>query len=612
MRRGARQLSPCRNSTDVLGAGVWQPLETSPSDADARDRTTLLLHPDETSSLIQPGAHSTVEVEVSKAGADRHLKQRAPPPVPPEALHTARQKRPTDTNTEDALPQMNGSLERAVRVLGGDAPPLDDALAVLNQARDLELAADNEMSALAAELTQILTPVKPLSPVARATAECDRGARDQRQMQDLRPMPSWFDGTASSACSSLLISVPTTLLLLLGGTGCCYSFWLKARCDDQLQKVGGSVAIASGVGFAVFWVCMIYGHLDCQQLIRPRGPLKRLTQTANDVKSERVDTLNRVAWLYAILGLAISMWFVALGIGVAGLIFEGSNPAYPRGMLTQAAAEFFPPQVGCEADGVSAADVRRALWFGLLHAVGGCILVWRHTALAISAALGGMLGVDAIRRIRCHVTRGALDTWSHRQLSTLEKQQWRDVVGTCLATRFNDEMWNALLVLPIMHLTRSTLPTMSAWSPVISSVAVGASALVVGITPFVLATNNILAILLPLCAILIPTLQVLPMLQISSECNALRTALNDVLLECHPYVDVDEDEHGVDLDNARDRNVRRVSGLLEYLERLNLGRGPGVVGCSGVLLTKRLYVSYLASLVAVVTGYAVASTYKID
>ena len=604
MRRGARQLSASRNSADRLDAGGWLPLETSPRDADARERTALLLQPDETSSSIQPGAHSTVEVEVSKPGAGRHLKQRGPPPVPPEALPTTRQKRPADAITEDAGPQMNGSLERAVRVLGGDAPPLDDALAVLNQARDLELAADNEMSALAAELTQVLTPVKPLSPVARTTAESDRGARDQRQM------PAWFDGTASSACSSLLISVPTTLLLLLGGTGCCYSFWLKARCDDQLQKVGGSVAMEAGVGFAVFWVCMIYGHLDGRQLIRPGGPLKRLAQTsANDVASERVDTLTRVAWLYAILGLAISMWFVALAVGIVGLLSEGSTSAYPRHMLTQAAVEFFPPQVGCEADGVSAADVRRAYWLGLLHAVGGCILVWRHTALAISAVLGGMLGVDAIRGIRCHVTRGALDIWSHRQLSTLEKQQWRDVVGTCLATRFNDEMWNALLVLPTVRLTRSTLPTLSAWSPVISSTAVGASALVVGITPFVLATNNILAIFLPLCAILIPTLQVLPMLQISSECNALRTALNDILLECHPYVDVDEDENGVDLDNARDRNVRRVSGLLDHLERLNLGRGPGVVGCSGVLLTKRLYVSFLASLVVVVTGLAVGSTY---
>ena len=94
------------------------------------------------------------------------------------------------------------------------------------------------------------------------------------------------------------------------------------------------------------------------------------------------------------------------------------------------------------------------------------------------------------------------------------------------------------------------------------------------------------------------------MLQVSAECNALRAALNDIQLECRPHSD-----DGVDLDSARDNNVRRVCGVLGHLEHLNLGQGPGVVGCGGLLLTTRLYLGWLACLAVVVTGWAVGFAY---
>eukprot|EP01043_Picozoa_sp_COSAG02_P049394 COSAG02_NODE_4957_length_4782_cov_2.868674_2_plen_259_part_00 len=187
---------------------------------------------------------------------------------------------------------------------------------------------------------------------------------------------------------------------------------------------------------------------------------------------------------------------------------------------------------------------------------------------------------------------------------SVEKQHWRDGVGTCLATRFNDETWHEQLALPVMRLTRSTLPTLSAWSPVSSSATVGASALVLGIMPFALATKNFLAVALTPCALLISTIQALPMLQVSAECNALRAALNDIQLECWAYSD-----EGVDLDSARGKNVQRVLGVLGHLERLNSGQGPGVVGCGGLLITKRLYVGWLACLAVVAAGWAVGFTY---
>ncbi len=602
VRRGAKQLSPRHNSVDRLGGARgalgkgWMPLESSSPDADtdaAHETTaTLQLQPDDE---IQR-AHSAVSVDqVQVNGADQHPKQRGPPPVPPEALPGRHKQPPSETEVgEDVLgfQHMNGSLERAVRVLGGDAPPLDDALAGLNQARDLELAADDEMSALTVELSQILTPVKPLSPAKPLLPRLP-----ETSDQQMSP--------GSSACSSLRCFVPTTVILMLSGTSCCYQFWLKARCDEPSRE--GPVAIVAGVGFAIFWACVIHGHLDCQQLIRPGGPLKRLAQTSPNSGPERATWLERVAWMYTAAGFIVSMWFVALAVGIVGLACADSANfpcGYAPRFLTQAATDFFSPQGGCEAGSVSTTDVQRSYSLGLITAAGGCILVWRHIALAISAAHGGMIGVDAIRKIRCHVTRGALDVWDHRQLSTFEKQQWRDACGTCLATRFNDETWNEQLVLPVIRLTRCTLPTLSAWSPALSSMAIGASALVLGITPFALATKNILAIALPPCALLIPTLQALPILRVSAECNALRAALNDALLECRPDLD-----DPVDLDSVRDKNVQRVSGLLEYLERLNLGQGPGVVGCGGVLLTRRLYIGWLASLVVVVAGWATGFTY---
>eukprot|EP01043_Picozoa_sp_COSAG02_P049393 COSAG02_NODE_4957_length_4782_cov_2.868674_1_plen_132_part_10 len=128
--------------------------------------TALQLQPED---QIQ-AAHETPSVEV-QVGREQHRKQQRPPPASNEAiLGAGNNEPPSDSKiSEDAVRyhlQMSGSLEHAVRMLGGDAPPLDDALAGLNQARDLELAADDEMSALTMELSQILTPVEPFSPAA--------------------------------------------------------------------------------------------------------------------------------------------------------------------------------------------------------------------------------------------------------------------------------------------------------------------------------------------------------------------------------------------------------------------------------------------------------------
>lgn len=596
LRRGAKQLAAPHNSSDGLSAraGGWAPLETSDS-ADMREGSLSMLQSDEISGL---------ETEVEE-GANQHPQRRGPPPVPPEARASARRQRPPTDAAVAEMP-MDGSLERAVRVLGGEAPPLDDAVAELNQARDLELAADDEMSALTEEFMQVLTPVKPASvrtvsetePIARAAPEPDSQAQLQMQV--------WFDGQTSSTCGSRWVFVPSTVLLLLSGMGCFFQFSLKVRCSNQLHEGGGRLAVVvAGAGFAVFWVCMTYAHLDYQRLIRPNGPLAQLAQTSRRVVAPKCAcSLRWLAWLYLLVGFAISMCFVALAAGIVGLILED-----PTSVLTQAAADFFPTKHDCGAVGAHAVDLQRSYWFGLLTAVSGCILVWRHTALAISALLGVTCGVDAIRSIRCHVTRGGLDTWDSLKLSALEKQDWRDAVGTCLATRFDHEAWNAHIVVPILRLTRRILPTLSTWSPSLASATVGASTLTLGILPFALATKNILALALPLCMMLMPIMQTLPMLYISSECSALCAALNDIMLECPRDTSAESDGISVDVDQAHESSMRRVSGVLQYLERVNSGQGPGVVGCGGMLLTKTLCGALLASFIAVAGALVIGVNY---
>ena len=563
-RRGARQLSPRRNSADrLLLSGGGHLHETAALAAvDGGMRYTQLETSDvEEGEMFEaeaaPPDDEPCALTVGVGPAATLPKKRGPPPVPAAAL-------PKAPDEELGALAMNGSLERAVRVLGGDAPPLDDAVAELMEAREQELAAADQLAALASEITGILTPVKP---------RADLGDPDR-----VRP-PVWFDGAMSRCCGSAWVGVPLTALLLVGGAGFCYPFWLKARCADSAQ--GGALpAVAACVGGAVFWACMISAGWTNRKLSAPGGPLKRLCPPGTRLATARLASLRRIALLYVVVGLVIGLWFVALAIGLAALLLPDSAATRLSPALTASVAEMFPPEAGCAEAGVFAEDVRRAYWLGLVSAAAGCVLVWQHMVLAISALLAAALGADAIRDIRRHTILGAPDVAHHRQLSSQEKQDWRDAIGAVRATGFDAEKWEEEIVQPVLRLTRSTLPALSTWGAALGFTMAGAWALVLGAIPLALATTriNLLLVSLPAVSVLIPLLKAAPMVYVSSECDGLRVALNHLRLE------------------GKGANSERVRCLLDYLGDLNLGQGPGVVVCGGVVLRKRWFAGALALL----------------
>ena len=162
------------------------------------------------------------------------------------------------------------------------------------------------------------------------------------------------------------------------------------------------------------------------------------------------------------------------------------------------------------------------------------------------------------------------------------------------AATFSPEQWEDKVVLPIMRLTRLTLPSLSAckphdhcWDlgcilprvpaiivrtggPAIGAMLIGTWCVWLGALPVAVATGgNPFAVAL-LCLAVSPLVEAVPVAIVSESCKRMLTSLNHLRLE------------------GRGANAERVRNLYDYLRALNDEQGPGFLLFGTVLNTRRL------------------------
>ena len=440
--------------------GAYEPLERDGSSPPPRARSRL---------LATPSTPAGAAARTTSARAD------APAPEPEPGSYEPLSAR------ADGLDIEHGSLAYAVTNLGGEAPPLDAALEELQRSQAVEEEAAAELAALAQEATKLVTPVKSARSRAGATSP------------DQVPAPvwghgfrQWWCGDSASARWARLVG---QLTKLAGGSVFCAVLGLTATCSTTAPALQIPAAMLSG-GAAIFWIAIVFVGSENVKLVRPAprageappvcrccetwqppstacegegSPLSRISNSSFDGNSRHLlrpaslRRLKKLVSVCALMAAAVAVYFALLGWGTALLLLQPPGSANVTASAPrEAVLQLYPDVPEC----VSAETFQLLASLNLvLHTLAGVLAVLEIVLFLFSIVCASTLVEDAV--LDCSVAIRRLPS----ELDGDAKRQWRMVETAQEAASFSPEQWEGEVVLPIMRLTRLTLPSLSACKP---------------------------------------------------------------------------------------------------------------------------------------------------